>query len=312
MLNYMGSTKYQEANCINGKSNLVKIKEFLDASIPSSSDFDCSSSWFHYYATLYGSSVSAAAVFIKIDKQLYPLKYSDENGKIYFNTRLSLKDSDSLIIMANGYETTSIPITGVMNHVPLFSTNSSKIVNPSFRILNVNPISAQSSLQVKVGGKNILTYEINQHNSDSIFMPLKVLNGIATINLDTGFNKVIIRYIGMDTAYQQKGIYYLPDTLLSTLTFNLAIQAGNLIGARVYINNEYYSTLTSSISNFKLINGINEIKVSKFGYRDSLFTAKSDTSISLSMQLNSYSSITDSSIYNFNNNLNSNKNGNYN
>lgn len=182
--------------------------------------------------------------------------------------------------------------------------NSSKIQYPSFSLLNENPFSSQQWIDVVVTAKNAISYLINQHNSETVFIPLNLTNNIATIPLDTGYNRVIVKFCGIDTAVQIKEVYYLPDTLMREFAMDCSvIVLGIYRNSKMFVNNNFYKNVNSG-NTFKLLKGINELKFSKYGYRDAVFVVDTVTSINLFMQAYSYSSINDSTVFNFANGLN--------
>lgn len=304
-LNYRGSQNYQTANCTDTKSNLIKVKEFLDAPFPYVGDYNCSSTWFHYYVSIFGSKISGTNVFIKTQDNIYKLNPTEEYGNIFFNTRLKLNNLDSLLVMPNGYDPIRIPVTTSKSVIALFKSNSTNVINPSLSLINQYPITNLPWAQIKVTAQNASHYLINQHSSDNIFIPLNLVNNIATIPLDTGYNKIIVKFIGIDTISLIKSICYLPNSLMNDLTFDFTINTPQQFGkTKIYVDDQFYWNINTSSTNLKLMNGISELKFTQFGYRDTSFIINMGNSINLVMVPHSYSSFTDSIFLDFNNRLN--------
>jgi hypothetical protein len=181
---------------------------------------------------------------------------------------------------------------------------SNKIEYPYIKITNQNPITVNSNIQLEVKGQNVMGYQINHpFNQDSIFVPLSLNNNQFVTPLDTGYNLILVKFVGLqDTVTLSKEIFYFPDSLMSQNTYNVTLLADSLsLGTKVYVNNEFIKQIDTTHDTIPVLLGENEIKFTKFGYTDSLITVDSATTINLSLQLipYSYSSPTDSSIIDF-------------
>jgi gliding motility-associated-like protein len=89
---------------------------------------------------------------------------------------------------------------------------------------------------------------------------------------------------------------------MNDLTYNLTINTIQaLSNSKLYVDDQFYCTLNSTNKTVKLPIGISQLKFARSGYKDTLFTVSTTGTLNLSMTPYSYSSLTDSTIFNFNN-----------
>ena len=292
--------------------NIDKIRDFLNG-------FPAVSSCVRYDIVGYSFFTSASILpnakiyFKSVTDNIYNLiGATDENGNLTFSKLGSFLIGDSLKIESAGIETLSFVVdSNIINsksfHASLFHSSipSNLVSYPSLKLTNQNPITSNSTIDFNAKGQNVVSYQINSpFNQDSIFIPLTLNNNVFTVKLDTGYNKITVKFIGTDTAILSKEVYYFPDTLMTMHAKSFIVNLHPVFtGSKMFVNNTFYKDLQSTTT-FRLLKGISEIKFTKYGYRDTIFRADTINSINLSMQPYSYSSKTDSSIYNFNNYLN--------
>ncbi|MCX6204794.1 MAG: hypothetical protein NTZ19_00895 [Bacteroidetes bacterium] len=288
------------------KSNLNIIVQFLDGIHFESCPRPQSSP---YSSILLGSILSNASVYRKekneIDYNL--LGFTDEKGNINKSVFPAFQIGDTLMFKAQGYETTVVPYSNnIKSSLALFRSSipSPNVLYPTLSLVNQNPVTNDSTIQIKVQAKNTTKYLINENNSDTSFTQLALSNNISIVKLITGLNNIIVKFIGVDTVTISKQVYYLPDSLMSDYSTNLTINTtNNFVGSKMFVNNVFYEDINTTINKTKLLKGLNEVKFSKFGYRDTLYNVEGDSIINLVMSPYSYSSNTDSSIIDFKNNL---------
>lgn len=183
-------------------------------------------------------------------------------------------------------------------------TPTNKIHYPVLKLVNQNSITSNSSINIEVTAKNASSYQINiPFNQDTAFTPLILNNNQFPAQLDTGYNLILVRFIGQqDTVTLTKEVYYLPDMLMSQNTYNVSINANPAsIGTKVYVNNQFIKEVNTFTDTIPALAGQNAFSFTRFGYLDSLITVDSAQTINLSLQLfpYSYSSLTDSNIVDF-------------
>lgn len=311
VLNFKGQGEFINLNCTTQQSNLEKILSFI---LNSNSVTSCTSSYPETYTTTYIKSIlSGAKILLKNNNgEAHQIGISDEKGFLNFDLFRPLRLGDTINISANGIESLRLPIDNQIISTKKFSLVLFKSINPVDKIIypklwliNQNIVSKQSPVSLGISAQNVNNYYINQHNSDSLFIPLNLTNNTASVSLDTGYNKIIIKYVGIDTISLLKEVYYLPDTLLNEFSANINISCDNsLTGARLYVDNIFYRDLVTTKSTVAVLKGAHKLKFTRFGYKDIVFAIDSTANIDLAMQTFSYSSTSDSSVMNFNNGLN--------
>ncbi|MBP6023911.1 T9SS type B sorting domain-containing protein [Ferruginibacter sp.] len=314
-LNHNGNGQYVPLNCYNTTigNNLNKVVNFLNDTYSNPGFLNCYNSIYQLYGHAAGSILSGANVyFIPRGGQKQYLTTTDENGNFNISHFPFSQANDTITVESSGHEKISVVLNNdilSLGHLelPTFSLSPSNnlIKYSSLLLPNQNPITSQPTIQIKVTGQNVNQYFINQHSSDSIFIPLLLSNYIASIPLDSGYNRIVVKFVGADTVYQVKNIYYLPDTLMNEFAMNCIIQTTQpYLNAKLFVDNQFYCNINTISKTIKLLKANNELKFSRFGYKDTLFRVDSTTILNLSMQPSSYSSNTDSAIFNFNNKLN--------
>ena len=235
---------------------------------------------------------------------------SDENGLASFYLETILI-GDTILIEAPGSDKMPVIIDSNLALTKFFSVAllknhnfNNKIQYPSLKLVNQNPINTSNSTKIEATGQNVLKFEINNpFNQDTAFIPLKLSNNVFTTKLDTGYNYILVKFIGKeDTVTLAKEVYYLPDNLMNQYTYNVSIKADSAsIGTKVYVNNQFVKEIKLFTDTIPVLKGRNAFKFIKFGYTDSLVLVDSATTISVSLHLfhHSYSSLNDSSIVDF-------------
>ncbi|MEP6673644.1 MAG: T9SS type B sorting domain-containing protein [Ferruginibacter sp.] len=266
-----------------------------------------------FLAAISKSQLSGASLSIKIknDARYFQLGVTDENGFFGGNVIPSLNYWDSIKIESNGADLIKLPVnTEISNsgklYLSMFKSDipTTLVQYPSLSLVNQNLITNQPAIQIKVTAKNVISFLINQHNSDINYTPLILNSDIATISLDTGYNRIIVKYCGIDTAIQMKEVYYFPNSLMAEYGMDCSIIVPNAFkDSKMFVNDRFYKDISSSAT-VKLLNSLNEVRFTKFGYRDVAFVVDSNSTINLSMQPYSYSSITDSGVFVFSDNMN--------
>ncbi|MDB5222392.1 MAG: lipase, partial [Chitinophagaceae bacterium] len=296
--------------CNTTLTNKEKIKRFLLNDYLEACQRDVTKS---YSFNVTGSKISGSKVNIySNDSSKYYIGNTDENGFVnimnmnnhYLNNKIEIEatgyDRELAILDSNFINSNKFRMALIKNNL-----NANLIQYPSLSILNQVNIVSQPNIQMKMTAKNVTNYLINQRKSDSIFIPLILTGNIANVLLDTGYNLLIVKFCGVDTSIQKKEIYYLPDTLMNDYAMDVLIKTSSgFLNSKMFVNNIFYKDINSLNNNTKLLRGINEIKFSKLGYKDSLFTIDSASILNLSLQPYSYSSTSDSSIIDFSNGLN--------
>ncbi len=235
---------------------------------------------------------------------------TDENGKLNFRLFDVFNSGDSVEISASGVDTQKIIVNSLFNNlhklpIAMFASSISpnKVLYPSLSLVFQKPITNIPSIQIKVTAQKANQYFVNQHSSETIFIPIN--SGITTIPLDTGYNKVIVKFIGSDTVNISKDVYYLPDSMYTTFSTPFTVQTtSDFLGAKMFVNNTFYQDISNINSTIRLLNEVSEVKFSKYGYKDVILNTDSSFHIAFSMEPYSYSSLTDSTIFNFSNQLN--------
>ncbi len=319
-LNLVSSTTHANINCIPpNSSNLDKLVTFITGNhqtynytIPFTSCVEPSMNSFS--SQTFASVLTGALISRKLigDTVFYPLGITDEHGQ--FNSTLipAIQSGDSLKIEAPGFETlvfvVDTEIIGT-NKIPTsvfkkpISTN--KVQYPILKLINQTSITTNNTILVEATGRNIVSYKVNSpFNQDTTFVSLNLNNNQFVANLDTGYNQILVRFIGQqDSVTLSKEIYYFPPSSLSLNTYNLSLSAdSSTIGAKLYVNNQFVKSINSLNESIPVLIGRNFVKLSKFGYTGSVITVDSAASINASLNLfpHSYSSLNDSSLIHFN------------
>jgi gliding motility-associated-like protein len=294
--------------------NIDKIKDFIN----DQTVLSCvRGGIFNLSFSTYGSILSNAKIYIKLssDNNYNLIGTTNENGDLNISRLGNFSINDSFKIKAPGYETLVLAVDAkILNsgkiEVSMLKSNVpiNKIKYASLKLVNQNPITSNSAIDIEETGQNILSFQINSPlNQDSIFVPLTLSNNNFTAQLDTGYNRIMVKFIGTDTVILSKEVYYLPDSLMRLNTYNVSITTDPVyIGTRLYVNDQFIKQINAFDETIPVLMGRNTFKFTKFGYVDSLVTVDSAATIKSSLQLfpYSYSSTTDSSIINFQNMLN--------
>ncbi len=261
------------------------------------------------------SALSGATIRYKVanDSTFQTIGATDEYGKLNFWLFNPLASGDSIEISATGVDTLKFSPQFYYNdmhkmQVALFpsGTITNKITYPSLSIIGQSPIVGQPNVNLRINARNATTFFKNVQNSDTIFSIVTPVNNVLSILLDTGYNKVLVKCVspGIDTVTLIKELYYLPSPLMNLFTRDISVNISpSLSGAKLFFNNAFYQKLVANTT-LKILREAGEIKVSKFGYRDTLINTDTISNINLSLQPYSYSSLTDSTIFDFSNGLN--------
>ena len=236
---------------------------------------------------------------------------SDENGII--NTIITPQPSigDSLQFQANGYDALqmildSTTIKNTFLAVPLLKSlaSSNSVQYPKVINLDSRYIFNTPSVSLYFSAINCDTIEINNPtNQDSIFV--RVIGATYSEPLDTGYNQIIVRFVGIDTAIVYKEIYYYPDSLMNINAVDLPIiTTSQFHGVKLFIDNLFVQEINTNTTIIKILKGSQEAKFSLFGYRDTIFSLSNIGLVNLEMQPRNYISEFDSSILYFSNNSN--------
>lgn len=304
---------HDKLNCLDANNtNLKKIYDFFSGNAKFST---CSPrpSMSDLLISTYKSIVSGAKISIKPngESQFYHLGLTDESGNLSIKLLPSLQIGDSIKIEANGTESMTIGANEELTNskriaIPMIHDKkpTSKIQFPAIELENVNQIVYNSSIKVRVKGKNVISYKINSPLSqDSLFIPVLPDSGFCLVKLDTGYNYILIKFEGiMDTVILGKQVFYLPGVLKNEFTYSINVLSdSNGFGTKIYVNNLLSKEIKDQNSNLSLLKGRNEIRLSKLGYRDTILFVDSNIIINLNLQQLpiSFSSETDSFIFDF-------------
>ena len=310
-----GFHNYTPLNCNEGTNNLYKIYAFLNTNIADFPPFaSCNT---HFIETILGtmisSKLSGAKVFYKVngDSLFHFIGKSDESGTIIFRMFGGIMIGDSIKLEASGKETVTFSVdsnilaTNKFNITMLSTLSSSlEIKYPELQLINQNYVTSSNSIDIKATGQNVLSCEINYpFNQDTNFVPLSLVDSIFTANLDTGYNHIIVKFIGsvnIDTL--DKEVYFFPSNLINQNLYKIYLLCDSLcLGTNIYVKSHFVKQISSIVDSITVSTGSNTLKFSKNGYVDSLLTVDSSTTISISSHIfpNSYSSLTDSNIFDF-------------
>jgi len=298
-----------QGECTQLNPNLNKILDFIQGY----STGTCMRNGTTFQISLKGSILSGAGVMAKgyADTGFHNVGISDENGNIIADLFNAFSINDSLKIDCPGYETLLLAVdsavisSGKIEVSMLRSTTpTSKIQHPAISLINHSPITSDSTINLNVTSQNAISYQVNNPISqDTAFALLNLNNNSFITSLNVGYNRIVVRMIGLqDTVALSKEIYYWPDTLMNQNCFTVYINAdSSSFGTNLYLNNQFVKQVYKVHDSINAQKGINTLKFTKSGYTDSLITIDSSTTINLSLQLfpHSYSSLTDSSIINF-------------
>ncbi|MBK6544301.1 MAG: hypothetical protein IPG12_03330 [Saprospiraceae bacterium] len=261
--------------------------------------------WTSFASLLSNSKISK---YIDSNKSILLAK-SDENGKFLFQLNDSLSVGDKLKIEASGIEPLILTIdsnTISTNKLSVGmikkSISSQKIEYPTLKLLNQMPITSNQFMPIIINAVNAIRFEVASNN-DTIFRPILIVDTTTGIQLDTGFNIIIVRFISiMDTVILGKTVYYFPEIQMIDNTYNIFITSDSIaMGTKVYVNNFFYKEISSQNTIIPVLLGHNSIKFSQLGFKDVTLEIDSEEHIDLSLLLApiSHSSLTDSSIVNF-------------
>lgn len=308
-LRYVKGYITNNINCTSDKGNLAKLVDFI-ANTPDPSQ-SCKITLSSILLSIIKSKLSGATVYIKLDtdSSYRYLGTTDENGQLSYNQLDGESVFDSIKIKSNGTDSLIVQAKDLLesNHkAPIAMLNfgtTNKVKYPVFDFTTPQLITSQTTLKIKTTGINVKSYEIS--NNGSPFTSLTLSSNMATINLDTGYNKLTVRFSGVDTLFQTKEIYYLPDTLYNQYSRNVFVTTNaEFIGARVFVDNQFVNKIRSTSDSIRILKVISQVKFSREGYKDAVYYIESDSSINLKMTPISYSSETDSTLVNFSTGLN--------
>lgn len=228
---------------------------------------------------------------------------------------------DSARLISVNYDTASLDRVHFEKYgkaiVPLFQSNSGLWVrNFTVKTADGEFISTQATKSLFFKGDNVVNYYWVEYLSgaDGLNLPIpnqttaifhSITNGnIGTIPLEVGFNQIEFAAVGLvDTAYVSLKLQYYPSSVIGNyarrVTFNTS---QNLIKANLYVGDEFVSSLNSISQQKYLPNNPVIIRISKYGYRDTLFVADtSEILLNINLTPINYSSTTDSIVLDFNN-----------
>jgi gliding motility-associated-like protein len=261
------------------------------------------------------SVLSGATIRYKVanDSTFQTIGATDENGKLNFWLFNPLASGDSIEMSATGVDTLKFSPQFYYNdihkmQVALFplGTPTNKIAYPSLSIIGQSPIVGQPNVNLLINARNATTFFKNVQNADTIFSSVTPVNNVLSILLDTGYNKVLVKCInpGIDTVTLIKELYYLPGPLMNLFAKDISVNIPpSLSGSKIFFNNAFYQVLFTNTT-LKILKESGKIKISKFGYLDTLINVENISSINVIMQPYSYSSLTDSTIFDFSTGLN--------
>lgn len=310
ILDYHAAGQAADFMCFSGVSNLEKIKDFIQYGGISQSCITPVNITIRNGLLFYKSKVSNAKVYLKKTTETFYVGNTDSDGNLFFESYLPYSPTDSLIIICAGVDSLKVPNLGISTgntyiaRAATFASTfeSNKILYPVFDIVNEMPICQNSVVQAFIGGKNISKALINIQNSDTLFSQLAVTSGLISIPLDTGYNKLLIKLIGIDTVVLKREIYFLPNLYMSLFARDLFVTSQNqYLGAKVYVNSKYYTTIKNSNTVIKIFKDNEDIRFVKMGYIDTIYQVDTSMNINLSMLMRNYSSFTDSNTFNFQN-----------
>ena len=190
-----------QGKCTSMLTNLEKIKLFIEGGTQPT----CVRNGWSFQLQPIGSILSNADVSFKrsIDTAFNLIGKTDENGNVIFELFDLPTFDDSIKIEASGYEPvvlgidSSILMSGKIA-IGLFKSAvaTNKVQYPSLKLVSQNPITGNSSAIFQATGNNVIGYEINSpFNQDSIFVPLTLSNNQFTTSLDTGYNRMVVRFL---------------------------------------------------------------------------------------------------------------------
>ncbi|MBK7851539.1 MAG: T9SS type A sorting domain-containing protein [Bacteroidetes bacterium] len=186
--------------------------------------------------------------------------------------------------------------------IPMIKSQvTNKITYPSL-ISNQSYISTLPTFDLFISSENTLQYQIcSPINQDSLFLPITLNSGHYFASLDTGYNLLAVRFIGsIDTVILYKTVYYLPGTLINELTKYLTVTTSdNYLGSKVYLNNNYLSTINQNIQQINILDGSGYLKICKLGYKDTIYELSNLNTINLILEPINYSSELDSTRLDF-------------
>ena len=176
----------------------------------------------------WASILSNSKISIKKSNEFLPYAFTDENGFAEISL-IDISVGDTLKIDASGYEPLIFAIDSsilssrkidISMIKSILQTN--KIKYPSLKLVNQNPVTKNSIINIESTGENVISYAINSpFNQDTAFIPLTLSNNQFIVQLDTGYNQILVRFIGQqDTVTLGKEVYYLPDSLMNQNTYN--------------------------------------------------------------------------------------------
>lgn len=299
-----------------GCSNVLdKIMSVIDDDPVSNCTLPSKSFFCIALPTQFSKSVVRNGLVTKIrnDSTSVYIGRTDENGilPLYLNSDISI--GDTLNIEAVGAQNLSFIIdsTALKSQkikIPLLKLvkHTFKIENPTLSLINQTPITENSSVRIKVSAINAINYEFMDGN-DSAFVPLTLDNANeCTIKLDTGENQILIRYDGKeDSLILSKDIWYFPESLMNTLGYNVNIAGDDkFIGTKIYndsYDDQFQTQMTANTVAIPLLKSDNILSFMHFGYKDTSIIVDSTIEINLNSLFIpiSYSSATDSAIFNF-------------
>ncbi|NOT50037.1 MAG: hypothetical protein HOP10_02025 [Chitinophagaceae bacterium] len=271
---------------------------------------NCPPSWLQ----LYKSVLRNATVERKNGNTYEFIGYTDQNGILQIPFDDLLSPGDSLKLHSPGVDTIRIVVdpfilqSGKLK-MPFFKSqiSSQKIQNPQIKLVNQTSIVSNPTVAIEVSCDNAISYNILT-NLDTAFRPLLLTNNIANIPLDSGSNSIMIMFNGpIDTVMLSKEVFYFPNQHLNDFSYNVTFLGNtNTLGARIYsqnYNDPFIKEIQSTNESVALLNQNNSLTIIRHGYKDANISVSSSSTIDLTNVLipYSYSSLTDSTIFNFNN-----------
>ncbi len=305
---------HKDMNCIskNFPDNLSKILAFFSSvSFNSSNPFEsCKRPTMTSLAIgTYKSVLSGARVSFKFknDSLYFLVGITDENGKLNGTIIPELSYWDSIRIEAAGAETMYMPVSqefisaGKLDAVLFKDPRGTSLIQyPKISLTGPGPVVNYPLIQLAISAINAKDYYINQHNSDTSFVPFVLDKGTLSVSLDTGYNKILVKFAGTDTVTLRRDVYYYPDSLMDSFAKRLSVRTTQPFkGAKMFVDDIYYRDIDELNTSTYFISAFKPVKFIKNGYRDTTMVADSTSTIVLAMEQKSYSSNTDSTITDF-------------
>jgi uncharacterized delta-60 repeat protein len=311
-LSTVKSATHEEINGILPfNNNLDKIIHFITSS---ANIVSCTRPEISNFRIEPNSSVLPGAIVqfkTNTDTSYTFLGITDENGYLNIKKIPKFQLGDSILIEAAGKQFTKIVIdstianNSAINISLLHANPTNKIAYPILSLENNSPLTNINTVTLNISANNLHRVEMNiPINQDSLYNEIIPINNKYILTLDTGYNRVIVKYISLvDTVTLSKELYYYPDTDWESNTTNLAIQSNiAFLGAKIFIDQLYYTFVKSNFSVVRIPASSREIKFSLIGYKDTTFLIDNQSVINLFLERMNYNSEIDSSIIDFDQN----------